>query len=338
MRVSPQRLPQGASGNLLRTTAPEERVVDRRVHDAAAERRALVAGLLAARASIAPKYFYDARGCALFADICRVPEYYPTRTEAAIFACYRDEIAREIGSGKQFVDLGAGDCRKGAAWLPFLAPGRYVGVDIAHEALIPALARVAAQHPDVDVRGVLADFSRGIDLRGDLDDDPVTFFYPGSSIGNFSPPDAMRFLHAVHRHCGDDNASGLLIGVDTKKDVARLEAAYDDAAGVTAAFNRNVLVHVNRVLGTTFVPVAFRHVAFYDAAAARVEMHLEARTRQSVVVERITRTYAAGERIHTENSYKYAPQEFIALLERAGFARVRCWQDDAGDFAVYYAS
>ncbi|HEX6138506.1 MAG TPA: L-histidine N(alpha)-methyltransferase [Casimicrobiaceae bacterium] len=338
MHVRPNAMHANAAVQATGLRDVDGRLVDRRIHDAAAERRALVAGLLSTPASIAPKYFYDAQGCALFAAICRLPEYYPTRTEAGIFARCREEIVRAAGRGKQFVDLGAGDCRKGAAWLPFLAPWRYLAVDIAHEALASALARLSSEHPDTDVRGVLTDFGRGLDLARDLAEGPTTFFYPGSSIGNFAPLEAFRFLHAIRRHCGGDGESGLLIGVDTKKDAARLDAAYDDAAGVTAAFNRNALAHVNRILGTRFVPEAFAHVAFYDEAGSRVEMHLEARTPQTVAVEGIVRTFAAGERIHTENSYKYAPHEFAAMLERAGFASVRCWQDDAGDFAVYYAS
>jgi len=330
-----QRLyvPTGAA----RAPAAEPRIRDRRVRDAAAERRMLVAGLVSTPASIAAKYFYDARGSALFAAICQLPEYYPTRTEAAIFERYRDEIAAAAGTGKAFVDLGAGDCAKAARWLPFLKPWRYVGVDIAPEALAPALARLAGAHPRVDVRGVLTDFSNGLDLFRDLGEGAATFFYPGSSIGNFDPVEALRFLHAIRRHCRGA-ASGLLVGVDTKKDAARLAGAYDDAAGVTAAFNRNALAHVNRILGTDFDPDAFAHVAFYNERDARVEMHLEARTRQTIVVEGITRTFAAGERIHTENSYKYAPAEFGAMLERAGFRNVRCWQDAAGDFGVYYGT
>jgi L-histidine N-alpha-methyltransferase len=312
-----------------------QRLRDRRMHDTAAERRALVGGLLSTPASIAPKYFYDARGSALFAQICRLPEYYPTRTEAAIFERCREEIASAAGSGHEFVDLGAGDCEKAARWLPFLQPWRYVGVDIAPEALAPALARIASAHPRIDVRGVLTDFAHGLDLIRDLAGGPATFFYPGSSIGNFTPVEALRFLQAIRRHCRGA-ASGLLIGADTKKDAARLAAAYDDAAGVTAAFNRNALAHVNRILGTRFEPAAFAHVAFYNERDSRVEMHLEARTRQTIVVDGVARTFAAGERIHTENSYKYAPPEFAAMLERAGFRDVRCWQDHAGDFAVYY--
>lgn len=322
---------------MLREMA-EGRLTDRRVHDAGAERRALVAGLRASPASIPPSYFYDPKGCALFGAICELPEYYPTRTEAAIFERYRTEIVAAAGTGRQLVDLGAGDCGKAARWLPFLAPWRYIAVDIAQDALARALSQLAARYPQIDVRGVLADFSRGLDLSGELAPRPVTFFYPGSSIGNFAPADAGRFLRGIRRHCGSGAPSGLLIGVDTKKDVRRLHAAYDDAAGVTAAFNRNVLAHVNRVLGTRFEPEAFAHVAFYDDRNSRIEMHLEARTRQTVVLDGTARTYRAGERIHTENSYKYAPAEFTAMLERAGFATVRCWQDDAGDFAVYYAA
>jgi dimethylhistidine N-methyltransferase len=338
MQVSSQRTYAGNGANAAGALVAEGRLSDRRVHDAAAERRALVAGLLSTPASIAPKYFYDAAGCALFAAICRLPEYYPTRTEVAIFERYREEIIAAAGTGKQLVDLGAGDCRKAAGWLPFLAPWRYLAIDIAEDALAPALSQLAVDFPSIDMRGVLADFARGLDLSRDLDDDAVTFFYPGSSIGNFAPTDAARFLHAIRRHCGSHGRGGLLIGVDTAKNAARLNAAYDDAAGVTAAFNRNVLAHVNRVLGTRFAPDAFVHRAFYDEARSRVEMHLEAGTAQTVGIEGIARTFAAGERIHTENSYKYAPPDFIAMLGRAGFGDVRCWQDDAGDFAVYYAA
>jgi L-histidine N-alpha-methyltransferase len=313
----------------------EPRIRDRRVRDDTAERRGLVAGLLAAPASIAPKYFYDARGSALFAEICKLPEYYPTRTEAAIFEYFRDDIAAAAGTGKTLVDLGAGDCVKASCWLPFLRPECYVGVDIAPDALAPGLARIANAHPHIDVRGLLTDFAHGLDLSRELGPGAVTFFYPGSSIGNFTPLEAQHFLQAIRRHCRG-TASGLLIGADTKKDPARLVAAYDDAAGVTAAFNRNALAHVNRILGTRFDAGAFAHVAFYNARDSRVEMHLEARSRQTIVVDGIARTFAPGERIHTENSYKYAPCEFTAMLERTGFRNVRCWQDEAGDFAVYY--
>ena len=314
------------------------RFIDRLTRNPAAERGALVRGLLDARASVAPKYFYDSVGCALFGAICELPEYYPTRTERAIFVEYRDEIAAAAGRGRQFVDLGAGDCSKAESWLPFLAPTRYVAVDIAGDTLARALARLAPEFPDLELTGIVADFTQGLDLRRDLGDAPATFFYPGSSIGNFAPNDALSFLSDIRLHCLTDAGSGLLIGVDTRKDRRRLQAAYDDAPGVTAAFNRNVLRHVNRVIGTDFDPAGFDHLAFFDERASRIEMHLVARRRQSVRIGDVDREFDEAEPIHTENSYKYAPAEFTAMLQAAGFSRVRCWQDDARDFAVYYAA
>ena len=295
----------------------------------------LVDGLFAQPAEIPPKYFYDALGCALFEAICELPEYYLTRTERAIFTAHRDTIAAVVGRSRQFVDLGAGNCAKGEFWLSALEPRRFIAVDIAAAAIEPALARLAARHPEVEFSGVITDFSHTLDLGDELDPGAVTFFYPGSSIGNFAPSGALELLVQVRKLCA--NRGGLLIGVDAPKEPVRFAAAYDDALGVTAAFNRNVLNHVNALLGTDFDPGAFAHVAFYNAAASRVEMHLEARRTQCVAIAGRERVFAAGERIHTENSYKYSPEQFAALLRRAGFADVVVWQDEAGDFAVYYA-
>jgi len=314
------------------------RIVERLVRNVAAEHAALAAGLQVPAAAIPPRYFYDALGCALFGAICELPEYYPTRTERAIFADHRDEIADAAGQGHQFVDLGAGDCRKALAWLPFLAPRRYLPVDIAGQEIAISLARMAPEYPEVEMLGIVTDFTSGLDLEQDLDGSAVTFFYPGSSIGNFTPAEALAFLRAIKLHCAGRDDSGLLIGVDTKKDQARLDAAYDDATGVTAAFNRNVLNHVNRILGSNFRPEAFAHRGFYNAAEGRVEMHLEALAPQTVCWPGVQRSFAAGERIHTENSYKYAPDEFTTLLRSAGFHGVRCWQDGQRDFAVFHAN
>ena len=314
------------------------RIVQRLVREPLAERAALIAGLVATPAVIPPKYFYDALGCALFGAICELPEYYPTRTERAIFSAHREAIAACVGRGRQFVDLGAGDCSKAQAWLPHIAPSRYVAVDFASDEIARSLARMAPEFPEIEMLGIVADFTRGLDLQHDLGRDPVTFFYPGSSIGNFAPGDALRFLRDIHLHCVGRDGSGLLIGVDTKKEKARLDAAYDDALGVTAAFNRNVLHHVNRILGSDFRPEAFDHRGFYDVAAGRVEMHLEARTAHCVRLPGATRAFAAGECIHTENSYKYAPAEFTVLLQDAGFQSVRCWHDERRDFVVFYAA
>ncbi|MEO8741000.1 MAG: L-histidine N(alpha)-methyltransferase [Casimicrobiaceae bacterium] len=299
------------------------------------ERAALCAGLFARPASIAPKYFYDAIGCALFEAICVLPEYYPTRTERGILDEQRDDIAAVAGRHKQLVDLGAGDCAKAAMLLPALQPRRYVAVDIAAAAIAPALAQLAPVHPGVEMIGVVTDFSRRLDLGDAIDAGPVTFFFHGSSIGNCAPLQALDLLKRIRHLC--TAGSGLLIGVDTKKDRLRLAAAYDDAVGVTAAFNRNILRHVNAVAQGNFDPAAFAHVAFYNDALGRIEMHLEARSRQVVQTAFGERVFAAGERIHTESSYKYAPTEFGTLLRQAGFADVAVWQDANEDFAVYYA-
>jgi dimethylhistidine N-methyltransferase len=337
MRVSPVPAPSRSYGAGEREAAPV-RVVDLLHADDARERRRLVDGLRAPQAAISPKYFYDELGCALFTAICELPEYYPTRTERAIFERHGAEIAAAAGQGAQLVDLGAGDCAKAESLLPVLVPARYVAVDIAADALRSALARIAGRHPALDVLGIACDFTRGLDLGRHLWTRRTTFFYPGSSIGNFLPADAAAFLAAIRAHCARHPGSGLLIGVDTPKEPARLVAAYDDALGVTAAFNRNVLVHVNRVLGSDFDPAAFAHVACYDAAAQRIEMHLEARRAMDVDLDGAGRHFCAGERIHTENSYKYTPEQFAAMLRAAGFGSVRVWQDVDGDFAVCHAS
>ena len=318
-----------------RSTPQRVTLLDRLNLDLPEEREALLTGLFATPATISPKYFYDGEGCALFEAICALPEYYPTRTERSILTTRRDEIARVAGRRKQLVDLGAGDCAKAALLIPALAPRRYVAVDIAAAAIGPALARLTPRFPDTELIGLVTDFSKRLDLHDAIDTGPVTFFYPGSSIGNFAPDEALAFLRRVRAHC--KLGSGLLIGADTKKDIARLEAAYDDALGVTAAFNRNILRHLNVIAGCDFDPAAFDHVALYNEALGRIEMHLEASSEQRVSTERGARDFAAGERIHTESSYKYAPAEFHAMLCQAGFLDVTQWQDERGDFAIYYA-
>ncbi len=317
---------------------PVTGIVERHRVDSEAERRALVSSLRARPASIAPKYFYDRLGCALYGAICELPEYYPTRTEREIFGERRAEIARAIGRGGQFVDLGAGDCCKAEGWLPFVEPARYLAVDIARDAIARALGRLEPEFPGVELTGIVVDFTAGLDLEADLDDRPVTFFYPGSSIGNFTPGEALAFLARIHSHCLSRPGSGLLIGVDTKKDVARLVPAYADPTGVTAAFNRNVLNHVNRVVGSDFRPDRWAHVGLYDERRGRIEMHLEAIDDQEVRIDGDVRRYERGERIHTENSYKYAPDEFDRLLRDAGFRRTVRWTDAQGAFAVFHAS
>ena len=184
----------------------------------------------------------------------------------------------------------------------------------------------------------MVDFTDGLDLEADLDARPVTFFYPGSSIGNFSPDEARAFVARVHAHCASRPGSGLLIGVDTRKDAARLVKAYADPTGVTAAFNRNVLNHVNRLIGSDFQPEAWAHVGLYNAPAVARRDASRGDVRAGRAIGGAPRRFAAGERIHTENSYKYAPDEFDALLRAAGFRRTLRWLDDAQAFAVFHAS
>ena len=312
------------------------RIVERLAAAAPDERASVIAALRDCAPRISPKYFYDELGCAIYAAICRLPEYYPTRTEAAIFSRHRDELAHAMGRAGQLVDLGAGDCAKAQAWLPTLAPRRYVAVDIAHAEIERALARLSPDYAEIEMVGVVADFISGLPLDGILDEGPVTFFYPGSSIGNFSPGEAREFLLRIAGYC-EHPASGLLIGVDAKKNPAVLEAAYDDALGITAAFNRNVLLHLNRRFGFDFALEGFRHVALYDADKGRIEMHLESIREQQVRID-TPRAFAAGERIHTENSYKYHAHEFEALLRESGFTKLRRWSDEAQRFFVFHAS
>jgi dimethylhistidine N-methyltransferase len=295
------------------------RLIDRVAADPRGELEEVVAGLLATPATLAPKYFYDELGCALYGAICRLPEYYPTRTEAELFREHRAEIAEAMGTGRQFVDLGSGDCCKALAWLPFVSPLRYVAVDIAEAELHRALTGMARDFPDLELVGVVTDFAHGLELGDVLGPEAVTFFYPGSSIGNFTPEGAREFLARVRAYVAPRPGSGLLIGVDGKKDASVLDAAYDDALGVTAAFNRNALLHLNRRFGFDFALDGFAHRGFYNAALGRVEMHLEALRAQSVDLGGRTRRFEAGERIHTENSYKYHAAEFEDLLRAAGF-------------------
>lgn len=303
-----------------------------------AELEELVTGLMASPATLSPKYFYDELGCALYGAICRLPEYYPTRTEAELFREHRAEIAGALGAGRQFVDLGAGDCCKAMGWLPFVNPCRYIAVDIAEAEIHRALTGMARDWPDLELVGVVTDFSRRLELEGVLDARPATFFYPGSSIGNFTPPQARDFLAEVNALCAERSGSGLLIGVDGKKEASVLDAAYDDALGVTAAFNRNALLHLNRRFGFDFALDGYRHRGFYNPSHGRIEMHLESLRDQSVRLGAATRRFRAGERIHTENSYKYGAEEFAQLLRSAGFASVRRWSSPGDGFHVFHAA
>jgi dimethylhistidine N-methyltransferase len=306
-------------------------------HDA---RQEIGAGLQAPVASISPKYFYDSLGSKLFEAICELPEYYPTRTEAAIFDEHLPDIAAALPRGATLVDLGAGNSAKAARLFAPLEVARYVAVDVSLGFLRESLTALQQRFATLDIRGVGADFSQRLALPAQALEPagaPRVLFYPGSSIGNFDPADAQRLLREIRALCAAAPGSGLLIGVDLVKDRRVLEAAYDDALGVTAAFNLNALRHLNDLAGTDFDLRDWRHVAAFDPVHSRIQMHLQARRALTVCWPDGQRRFAADERIHTENSYKWTPASFEALLRDAGFARVRRWSDADQAFALWWA-
>lgn len=315
--------------------------------DPVRQRAELAAGLLAPQASVSPKFFYDRLGSHLFDAITELPEYYPTRTEAAIFRESLSDMASRVPAGAVWIDLGAGSCAKAASLFGAMRPAAYVPVDISAAYLAQALVPLRREHPGLPMLGIGLDFSGGFALPADasrwlsvqgLQAAPRCVFYPGSSIGNFAPDDALRLLRESHAVCREGGAgSGMLIGVDRVKARELLEPAYDDALGVTAAFNRNLLLHVNRQLGSDFQPADWDHVAFFNAHQSRIEMHLAARLPQTVGWPGGQRSFPAGERIHTENSYKWEPPAFAALLQQAGFGEPAHWTDARGWFSVFWA-
>lgn len=305
--------------------------------EAVSERHAeLSEGLSAAQAEVSPKYLYDALGSRLFTAICELDEYYPTRTEAAIIDAHLHEIAAAVGTGTTLIDLGAGDCKKAERLLPVLRPRQYVAVDISADFLQDSLQRLRVHAKETDMLALAMDFSESLHLPPTVRRDRRLFFYPGSSIGNFSPDGAASFLKRLHDAC-TEGRGGVLIGVDLVKDTAMLNAAYDDALGVTAAFNLNLLRRLNSLLAADFQVEDWRHRAFFNAEKSRVEMHLVAQDDVSVQWRDGCRHFLRGESIHTENSYKYTPKRFLALLEEAGFGRVRSWTDDRNWFMVCHA-
>jgi len=293
------------------------------------------AGLLSAAASTSPKFLYDGMGSKLFEAICELPEYYPTRTEAGIFAAHGADMARAVGDGAVLIDLGAGNCAKAASLFPLLRPAQYVPVDISRDFLAGAVEQLRQRFPHIEMTALGLDFSHGFTLPDSVHARHRVFFYPGSSIGNFSPAQAVDFLRGLRANAGADG--GLLIGVDLIKEQAVLDAAYDDALGVTAAFNLNLLRHLNRLIGADFDVAQWQHIAFFNPEHSRIEMHLEARCDLTVRWPDGVRAFRRGERIHTEDSYKYTRQSFVNLLERAGFATTHVWTDEDNWFAVIHA-
>lgn len=323
-----------------RSAIPGPRLIVHDAIDPALQAAQLRAGLLQRPAQVSPKFFYDAQGAALFNAICALDEYYPTRTEAAIFAAFRDEIAACLPRKAQWIDLGCGDAAKSRQWLRSSAHvARFIGADIAREGLEEAITNLSAEFAPLECIGVVTDFTKALhlhDVLGERPEAPAVFFYPGSSIGNFTPEEATAFLRTLRAHL--DARGRLLIGVDLVKDTAVLEAAYNDALGVTAAFNRNVLRVANRLLDADFAPGRFAHHAFFRLPESRIEMQLHAIGPQSVRLDGECRDFAADEVIVTEYSYKYTPERFSALLEAAGFCVEASWHDPQRWFGIFLAA
>ena len=300
-------------------------------------RQAALRGLAQPRKAIPAKFLYDARGSALFDDICELPEYYPTRTEFAILRARAREIAALAGRGAALVEFGGGSCQKARILLDALdAPAAYVPVDVSGEHLEKAAAQVATDYPGLEVVAVCADYMSPFRLpKAAQAAAKRVGFFPGSTIGNLRPEEARAFLVHAARLLGRPGGE-LIVGVDLKKDPALLHAAYNDRAGVTAAFSLNLLARMNRELEADFELSRFAHDAFYNAARGRIEIYLRSLAEQTVTVAGRRIAFAAGERIHTEYSYKYGLEEFRSLAAEAGFQPVETWSDPDRLFSLHY--
>ena len=292
-------------------------------------------GLTAKRKTLPSRWLYDDRGSELFEEITGLPEYYPTRTETGILSGNAAEIAAFAGSRAVLVEYGAGAGVKTEILLGALeSPALYVPVDIAGDFLVTAAERIERRFPYIEIRPVVADFTSDFDLPSDLPRlPPRVAFVPGSTIGNLAPPDATALLARMRGHVGATGRA--VVGVDLKKDIGRLLSAYDDAAGVTAAFNLNLLARINRELGGDFALDGFRHEARWNENASAVEMHLVSLREQTVSVAGREVRFAARETIHTEDSRKYDVTSFQRLAEAAGWAVDRLWSDPERLFAVF---
>jgi len=322
---------QGGIINTRIQTAPFE-VLDLKPESADVQAEVL-RGLTASPKRLSPKFFYDEQGSALFEAITALPEYYLTRTELSIFDAHMPSIARSVGPGTCLVEYGSGSSLKIRKVLEAVAPAAYVPVDISGDHLVSMAERLQTDFPELAIYPVCADFTGSFALPPAVARMPKVGFFPGSSIGNFDPVEAQSFLARIRATVG---AGGrLIIGVDLKKDVRVLEAAYDDAAGVTAAFNLNLLSHLADVLDADLDPGRFSHRAVYNADIGAVQMFLDVTHTHEVTIGGKSIRFEAGESVHTENSFKYDPEDFLALAGRAGFAEAGAWTDERGWFGVF---
>ena len=295
---------------------------------------AVLDGLSRSPKTLPCKFFYDDRGSHMFDRICDLPEYYPTRTELGIMRRHAATMAKAVGTDALLVEYGSGSSTKTRLLLDALdAPAGYVPIDISRGHLMTAARGLAADYAGLRVMPVCADYTRPFALPVDAAAHNVVAYFPGSTIGNFEPDAAVAFLANVRRSCGPGSA--LLIGVDRKKNPARLHAAYNDAAGVTAAFNLNLLHRVNRELNGTLDVSAFAHYAPFNPTLGRMEMHLVSLRKQSATVAGRAVSFEAGESIHTESCYKFTPDGFAALAAAAGYRPRQVWTDDEQLFGVH---
>jgi dimethylhistidine N-methyltransferase len=297
----------------------------------------IIAGLTAKPKRIPPKYFYDETGAELFEAITETPEYYPTRCEIAILRDRADEIARFIPAGAAVVEFGSGSSRK-ARLLMAAAPAiaAYVPVDLSSQMLIREAQELRRDRPGLTVLPLDADFTLPFSLPPEVTQLPRAGFFPGSTIGNFEPHEACAFLRHAGRMLG--SGAALIIGVDLVKDAGILNAAYNDAAGITARFNLNLLARINRELDANFDLASFSHHAFYNSERNRIEMHLASNKRQKVKVAGRVIEFRSGETIHTENSYKYTLHSFSALARGSGWSPLAAWTDAGANFSVHALS
>jgi dimethylhistidine N-methyltransferase len=294
----------------------------------------ITAGLQSGAPFIAPKFFYDEIGSRLFEAITLLDEYYPTRVEKSIMKMREQQIASAVGTCDVLLDLGAGNCAKASDLFNSVNPKQYLGLDISKDFLEVAIAELQKKFPHIEMRAQVCDLSKPLSFP-DLADKKKTFFYPGSSIGNFNPNQVSNFFKNIATIC--DGSGGLLIGVDLVKDSDVLQKAYDDSLGITAAFNLNVLKHLNRIIGSDFDVADWKHFAIFNQIESRIEMHLRAKRDVSVTWPSQSIHFKAGEMIHTENSYKYTKASFSDLLIKAGFRNIQTWTDPKDLFMVCYA-
>jgi len=296
-------------------------------------RDAVINGLSSDQKFIPAKYLYNERGSRLFDKICEQPEYYPPSVERRMLAQLKEEIASLTGTGRILLEPGAGNAAKVRLILDALRPAAFVPMDISFDYLKSATRKLVKEYPWLPVHAACVDYTHSLPIPEQVPAGPRLLFFPGSSLGNFDPQEAGDFLAMARDTVREDGM--LLIGVDTKKNESLLNAAYNDAAGVTAEFNLNLVHRMRNELDVDCNLDSFEHQAFYNADAGRIEMHLVSKRKQELRINGHRFSLDAGESLHTENSYKYLPEEFISLASSSGFQEIKHWVDSDGLFAIY---